>query len=74
MRRAVSRLLTTGLGSAIHRVVISPLDAPLMRLSRGRVHFAKGTIPLVLLRTTGARSGVQRDVPLGYFTDGDVSF
>lgn len=71
MRRAVSRLLTTGLGSAIHRVVISPLDAPLMRLSRGRVHFAKGTIPLVLLRTTGARSGVQRDVPLGYFTDGD---
>ena len=71
MRRAVSRLLTTGSGSAIHRVVIAPLDAPLMRLSRGRVHFVKGTIPLVLLRTTGARSGVQRDVPLGYFTDGD---
>lgn len=55
----------------MHRTLIGPLDAPLMRLTRGHVHFAKGTIPLVLLRTTGARSGAQRDVPLGYFTDGD---
>lgn len=71
MRRAVGRLLSTKPGSAIHRSIAAPLDAPLMRLSRGHFHFAKGTVPLVLLRTTGAKSGVQRDVPLGYFTDGD---
>jgi deazaflavin-dependent oxidoreductase (nitroreductase family) len=71
MLRAVGRLLATKSGSAIHRMLIAPLDGPLMRLSGGHVHFAKGTIPLVLLRTTGARSGAQRDVPLGYFTDGD---
>src|ERR1700737_4072240 len=71
MRRAVGRLLSTGPGSAMHRTLIAPLDAPLMPLTRGHVHFAKGTIPLVVLRTTGARSGVQRDVPLAYFTDGD---
>lgn len=71
MRRAVARVLKTKLGSAIHRNVMAPLDAPLMRLTRGRMHFAKGTAPLVLLRVTGAKSGLQRDVPLGYFTDGD---
>lgn len=71
LRRAVARVLSTGPGSAIHRTLIAPLDAPLMRLTRGYVHFAKGTIPLVVLRTTGARSGVPRDVPLAYFTDGE---
>ena len=70
-RRVVGRILSTGLGSAVHRRVMAPLDGPLMRLTRGRLHFGKGTIPLVVLRSTGAKSGIQRDVPLGYFTDGD---
>lgn len=67
----MARVLSTGPGSAIHRTLVAPLDAPLMRLTRGHVHFAKGTIPLVVRRTMGARSGAQRDVPLAYFTDGD---
>jgi deazaflavin-dependent oxidoreductase (nitroreductase family) len=71
MRGAVARILATTAGSAIHRMVIAPLDTRLMHLTGGRVHLAKGTIPLVLLRTSGARSGVERDVPLAYFTDGD---
>jgi deazaflavin-dependent oxidoreductase (nitroreductase family) len=71
MRREVARILATTAGSAIHRMFMAPLDTRLMRLTGGRVHLAKGTIPLVLLRTTGARSGVERDVPLSYFTDGD---
>ncbi len=71
MLRAVGKILSTGPGSAIHRHVMAPLDGPLMRLTRGRLHFAKGTIPLVVLRSTGAKSGIARDVPLGYFTDGD---
>ena len=71
MRRVVGRILATATGSAIHRTFMAPLDTRLMHLTGGRVHFAKGTIPLVLLRTTGARSGVARDVPLAYFTDDD---
>jgi deazaflavin-dependent oxidoreductase (nitroreductase family) len=71
MRREVARILTTKSGSAFHRTFMAPADKRLMRLTGGRVHLAKGTIPLVLLRTTGARSGVQRDVPLTYFTDDD---
>ena len=71
MRRSVARVLTTTRGSAIHRRFIAPLDARLLHMTGGRVHLAKGTIPLVLLRTTGARSGVDRDVPLAYFTDGN---
>jgi len=71
MLRVVARILSTRFGSAVHRRLMSPLDGPLMRLTRGHVHFGKGTIPLVVLRSTGAKSGLQRDVPLGYFTDGD---
>jgi deazaflavin-dependent oxidoreductase (nitroreductase family) len=71
MRRAVGRILATTTGSAIHRMFIAPLDTRLMHLTGGRVHLAKGTVPLVLLRTTGARSGVERNVPLAFFTDGD---
>jgi F420H(2)-dependent quinone reductase len=71
MRRSVARVLTTTPGSAIHRMFIAPLDTRLMHMTDGRFHLAKGTIPLVLLRTTGARSGVERVIPLAYFTDGD---
>jgi deazaflavin-dependent oxidoreductase (nitroreductase family) len=71
MLRMVTGILSTGPGSAFHRKVMAPLDAPLMRLTRGRLHFGKGTIPMVVLRSTGAKSGIPRDVPLGYFTDGD---
>ena len=69
--RVVARILSTDVGSVVHRHVMAPLDGPLGRLSRGRLHFGKGTIPLVVLRSTGAKSGIARDVPLGYFTDGD---
>jgi deazaflavin-dependent oxidoreductase (nitroreductase family) len=69
--RVVARILSTDIGSAFHRHVMAPLDGPLGRLTRGRLHFGKGTIPLVILRSTGAKSGLERDVPLGYFTDGD---
>lgn len=52
-------------------MLIARLDARLMHMTDGRFHLAKGTIPLVLLRTKGARSGAERVVPLAYFTDGD---
>jgi deazaflavin-dependent oxidoreductase (nitroreductase family) len=70
-RRVVGRILSTSLGSVVHRRVMAPLDGPLMRLTGGRLYSGKGTVPLVVLRSTGAKSGIERDVPLGYFTDGD---
>jgi deazaflavin-dependent oxidoreductase (nitroreductase family) len=71
MRRAVSRFLATKAGSTFHRTLMAPLDTRLIHLTRGRFHTAKGAVPVVVLRTTGAKSGVQRDVTLVYFTDGD---
>ncbi len=71
LRRLIARIPTTRLGAAIHRALFAPIDAKLMRLTGGRVSSVFGIVPLVVLRTTGARSGTQRDAPVGYFTDGD---
>ena len=69
--KRVRRIVATKPGTAIHRVCIAPLDGPVMRLTRGRFDFAMGAMKLVVLRTTGAKSGEPREIPLGYFTDGD---
>ena len=42
-----------------------------MRATRGRVDSAFGQIPIVVVAVRGARSGVERQVPLLYFSDGD---
>ncbi len=70
-QRAVGRVLATTAGSVFHRRVFAPLDTLLIRLTRGRLHSAKGAVPLVLLRTIGAKSGIPRDVMLAYYTDGE---
>lgn len=57
-------------GLAVWRKMAAPIEAPLMKASRGRLklNFA---VPMVVLTTVGAKSGERRDVPLAYFTDGD---
>jgi deazaflavin-dependent oxidoreductase (nitroreductase family) len=57
-------------GLALYRKVAAPLEAPLMKASRGRIRFAF-TTPMVVLTSIGARSGERREIPLLYFTDGD---
>jgi deazaflavin-dependent oxidoreductase (nitroreductase family) len=47
------------------------IDPWLLRVSGGRVDHAFGQIPIVLLSVRGARSGVERTVPLLYFSDAD---
>jgi deazaflavin-dependent oxidoreductase (nitroreductase family) len=47
------------------------IDPWLLRATGGRVDHAFGQIPIVLLTVRGARSGLERTVPLLYFTDGD---
>jgi len=51
--------------------VASRLDPKLMKLSRGRVNLGGGVLPTVLLTVRGRKSGVERTVPLVYFSEGD---
>jgi deazaflavin-dependent oxidoreductase (nitroreductase family) len=46
------------------------IDAPLLRLTGGRVSSVY-PVPVMLLTTTGAKSGQPRTIPLLYITDGD---
>ena len=55
---------------AVYRKLAAPIEAPIMKATRGRVRF-NVSVPTVVLTSTGARSGVQRETPLAYFTDGD---
>jgi deazaflavin-dependent oxidoreductase (nitroreductase family) len=46
------------------------IDAPLLRLTGGRVS-SMYPAPIMLLTTTGAKSGQPRSIPLTYLADGD---
>lgn len=57
--------------SRVALAVATAVDRPLMRTSGGRLRLSF-VIPVLLLRCPGARSGVQREVPLLYVADGDA--
>lgn len=67
----VTSFALTKPGTWLFSEVAARIDPWLMRRSRGRVNLAAGLLPLVLLTVRGARTGVERTVPLVYFTDGD---
>ncbi|HET9919173.1 MAG TPA: nitroreductase family deazaflavin-dependent oxidoreductase [Ktedonobacteraceae bacterium] len=46
----------------------------LYRRTGGRIGGRVGSTPILLLTTTGRKSGVSHTVPLGYFDRGDVRF
>lgn len=52
-------------GAAFFRRVMHKIDGPLLRLTKGRVSFAFA-YQVLLLTTTGAKSGKARTVPLLY--------
>jgi deazaflavin-dependent oxidoreductase (nitroreductase family) len=70
-KRGMQRLVATKPGAAVHRMIAAPLDAPIMKATGGRVSLAVGALPVVVLTSTGARSGQRRETPVSYFTDGD---
>ncbi|MCV7257801.1 nitroreductase family deazaflavin-dependent oxidoreductase [Mycobacterium shimoidei] len=70
-KRVVASIAATKRGTAIHRAIAARLDAPIMRATRGHLNSAFGGLPIVVLISTGARSGQPRETPLTYFTDGD---
>lgn len=46
------------------------LNVPIYRLSRGRIFGNIGTAPVLLLTSTGRRSGQQRTAPVVFLADG----
>lgn len=51
--------------------MIGKLNAPVYRLTRGRVGGRLGKAPILLLTTTGRKSGQPRTAPVLYLADGD---
>ena len=72
VQRGIRRFASGGPGSWLFARVAHRIDRPIYQLSRGRHKFATlvSGIPVVMLTTTGARSGQPRTVPvLGLPTD-----
>ncbi len=65
------QLAATRLGGWLFTTVTPPLDRTLLRLSRGRRSLAGGHMPILLLTTTGRRTGKARATPLLYLRDGE---
>jgi deazaflavin-dependent oxidoreductase (nitroreductase family) len=65
-QRALRRVGATGPGSWLFVRVLHHIDRPVHRLTRGRATFTSMVtgLPVVMLTTTGARTGRSRTVPL----------
>ena len=71
-QKTVRRFAASGPGSWLFARVLHHIDRPVYRLSGGRHTLASlvSGLPVVMLTTTGARSGAPRSVPvLGFPTD-----
>jgi deazaflavin-dependent oxidoreductase (nitroreductase family) len=68
-KRAITPVALTKAGTWFLKNVSRRIDPTLVRLSGGRVSTIVFT-PVVLLTSTGARSGLARTVPLLYFSAG----
>jgi deazaflavin-dependent oxidoreductase (nitroreductase family) len=66
VQRALRRLGASGPGSWLFARVMHHIDRPVFRLTRGRHTFASLAtgLPIAMLTTVGARSGVARTVPV----------
>jgi deazaflavin-dependent oxidoreductase (nitroreductase family) len=76
LQRVLRRFAAGGPGSWLFARVLHRIDRPVHRLTRGRYTFASlvSGIPVIMLTTTGARSGLPRSVPvLGIPADGDLA-
>jgi F420H(2)-dependent quinone reductase len=68
--RMVRRFLMSRFGIWYGRYILPYLDRPLLYVSRGRYSMSPGQ-PILLLVTTGAKSGRPRAIPLLYLLDGE---
>jgi deazaflavin-dependent oxidoreductase (nitroreductase family) len=76
VQKVLRRFAASGPGSWLFARIMHHIDRPVHRLTRGRYTFASlvSGIPVVMLTTTGAKSGQPRTVPvLGIPTQGAVA-
>jgi len=73
LQRAVQRIGSTDLGTAVFSRLIGPLDKAVHRITKGRVTFSRSlaAFPVVMLTTIGARTGAARTVPVNVIPYGD---
>jgi deazaflavin-dependent oxidoreductase (nitroreductase family) len=71
MRRILTPFALSKPGTWYGINIAARIDPTLMRLTRGRVNVGGNVLPTLLLTTRGRKSGVERTVPLVYFSDGD---
>ena len=66
LQRGIRRLAASGPGSWLFARVLHRIDKPISKLTRGRQTFGGlvSGLPVVMLTTTGARSGRPRTVPV----------
>lgn len=72
--RVVQRVAGTKAFSKYAPPIITPLDKVVHKLSGGRWLLSRGMLPVLMLTTTGAKSGQPREVPLACIPDGDVIY
>jgi deazaflavin-dependent oxidoreductase (nitroreductase family) len=70
IRSAVAPLTRTRAFRAVGPKVLPPVEQLLDRLSGGKLQFSALLVPSLVLHSTGARSGEQRDTYLMYTPDG----
>ncbi len=70
-KRAMTAFALTKVGTWYSSQLGARIDPWLVRATRGRVDSAFGQIPIAVVTVRGARSGVERKVPLLYFSDGE---
>ena len=65
-QRAIRRLAASGPGSWMFARILHKVDRPVFRLTRGRATVGSlvSGLPVVMLTTTGARTGKPRTVPI----------
>jgi deazaflavin-dependent oxidoreductase (nitroreductase family) len=66
LQKVLRRFAASGPGSWLFARILHRIDRPVHRLTRGRYTFASllSGIPVVMLTTTGAKSGQPRTVPV----------
>jgi deazaflavin-dependent oxidoreductase (nitroreductase family) len=72
-QRAVQWLASTRPGSWLFQRTLHRIDRPLFRLTKGRVTLpgVLAGLPVILLTTTGAKTGLERTMPLAGIPIGD---
>ncbi len=76
VQRFMQRVGATRLGTAVFSKVMSPLDRILHKASWGRLTAGRsfGALSVVLLTTTGARTGLERTTPINAIPiEGDLA-